>query len=104
MALNPTQLRADFAFMVADLPTTITYQGASYSAVVGDLSSEEQLDEAGVIDGADFEVFINTDDFSTLPGVNALITISGEDYRVQSVSDAPDGVTRKLLCIGETEQ
>ena len=104
MPLDIDQLRADFAFMVSDLPTTIVYKGQSYSAVVTDLSTEEELEEAGILDGADFEVFINTADFSTLPGVNAQITIAGEPYRVQSASDAPDGVTRRLTCIGEVEQ
>ena len=101
MTLSTTMLQADLNYMIADLPTTVTWQGASYSCVVSDITSEDELEMAGVVEANGFTVIISKADFTSYPDSGDRITIAGNNYRVSSYSDSPDGISRTLTCVGD---
>ena len=104
MALSTTMLQADLDYMIADLPTTVTWNGSDYSCIVGDITSGDDLEVAGIIDTNTFSVVISKDDFSgSYPDEGDRITIAGMSYRVESVIDGPDGIARTLTCVGDLQ-
>ena len=103
MALSTTMLQADLDYMIADLPTSVTANGESHSCVVSDLTSEDNLELAGIVEGNGFQVVISITDWTTLPDTGDRVTISGNNYRVQQISDAPDGISRTLTCVGDLQ-
>jgi len=104
MALSTTMLQADMDFMIADLPTALTWNGATYNCIVADIDATDDLEMAGIVDGAEFQVVISKAAFlNGFPAEGARVTIGGVNYRVGSISDAPDGITRTLNCVGDTQ-
>ena len=104
MALSTTMLQADIDFMIADLPTSVTWSGSAYSCVVSDITSEDNVELAGIIEGNGFQVVVSLDDFSgDTPDVGQRVTIAGKNYRIVGKSDSPDGLARTLTCGGDLQ-
>jgi len=103
MALSLTMLQADLDYMIADLATSITWKGVAYSCVVGDISSEDNVELAGIAEGNSFTVVISLTDFTTYPDTGDRVTIDGKDYRILGYSDSPDGIARTLTCGGDLQ-
>lgn len=103
MALSTTMLQSDLDFMINDLPTTVTWEGSSYSCVVSDITSEDALDMAGIMESNSFQVIISLDDFDSYPDVGDRVTISSKNYRITQTSDSPDGISRTLTCSGDLQ-
>lgn len=103
MSLSTTMLQSDLNFMIADLPTTVTWNGNSYSCIVSDIDSNDVLDIAGVNVSSGFQVIISCDDFTTFPVCGDRVTISGTNYRITSISSSPDGISKVLTCAGDTQ-
>ena len=96
-------LQADIDYMIADLPTSVTWNGTAYSCVVGDVNSADDLDLAGITAESSFIVVINLADFTTYPDTGQRVTIGGTNYRIMGYSDSPDGLARTLTCGGDLQ-
>ena len=104
MTISTTMLQADLTYMIADLPTTVTWKGTAYSCVVSDITSEDDLEMAGIIEGNGFTVVVSLADFSgAYPDTGQRVTVAGENYRIGSTSDSPDGLARTLTCVGDLQ-
>ena len=103
MTLSLTEMQSDFNEIMADLPQSITFEGTVYTALVTDITDADTLEMAGITEDQGFEVYISKDDFTTLPTSGDVITISGTQYRVISISDSACGLARTLICGGITE-
>ena len=103
MTISTTMLQADLDAMIADLPTSVTANSETHNCVVGDITSGDELEIAGVIDSNDFVVFISLTDWTDAPNEGDRVTISGVNYRVSSISDSPDGISRQLNCVGDVQ-
>jgi len=96
-------LQADIDFMIADLPTSVTWNGSAYNCVVSDITSEDNLELAGIVEGNGFVVVISLADFDTYPDTGERVTIGSKNYRIGSYSDSPDGLARTLTCVGDLQ-
>jgi hypothetical protein len=104
MPISLTMLQSDIDFMITDLPTAVTWQGTAYSCVVSDITSEDDLELAGIIEGKGFVIVISLDDFTNgTPDTGQRVSIAGKNYRIGSFSDSPDGLARTLTCVGDTQ-
>lgn len=104
MTISTTMLQADLTYMIADLPTSVTWKGAAYSCVVSDITSEDTLDMAGIIEANGFLVVVSLADFTgAYPDVGQRVTVAGSNYRISQVSDSPDGIARTLTCVGDLQ-
>jgi hypothetical protein len=83
MALDQTVLDSDAAFIVReDIPTTIT---VGSDTVTGTRMSVRQARDSmaeGQRDTYAFSVYVLVSDLSSLPAIDALVTISGTDYLI----------------------
>ena len=95
---------ADFTFMRADLSHTMTWNGAAYTVVFGDLADQDELQMAGILENKGVEIWLAVADFSavTMPGPGDMVTVGSVKYRVVRASDSPDGVCRTLTCEANT--
>jgi len=97
-------LQADIDYMIADMPTSVTWSGTTYSCVVSDITSEDDLELAGIVEGNGFVIVISLDDFTSgTPDTGDRVTVSGKNYRVGGFSDSPDGLARTLTCVGDLQ-
>lgn len=103
MTLSTTMLQSDLDYMIADLATSVTWNGTAYSCIVGDIGKSHELEIAGISGSATLTVVISKDDFSSYPAIGDRVTISAINYRVIDTSDSPDGISRTLTCAGDTE-
>ena len=103
MPISTTMLQSDLDFMITDLPTSVTANGETHNCVVGDITSGDEVEIAGILDSNDFVVFISLDDWTSAPVEGQRVTISGTNYRVSTISDAPDGISRQLNCVGDVQ-
>ena len=103
MTISLTMLQADIDFMIADLPTAVTANSETHNCVVSDITSQDDLDMAGIIEGNGFVVVITLDDWTTVPDTGKRVTIGGKNFRVIQTSDSPDGLARTLTCGGDLQ-
>ena len=104
MTISTTMLQSDLTYMIADLPTSVTWKGNAYNCVVSDITSEDNLEMAGILEGNGFMVVISLASFTSgYPDTGQRVTIAGKNYRVQSTSDSPDGLARTLTCGGDLQ-
>jgi len=104
VTISTTMLQADIDYMIADLPTSVTWKGSTYSCVVSDITSEDELDIAGIIEGNGFLIVISLVDFTNgYPNTGQEVTVASKDYRIGQYSDSPDGLARTLTCIGDLQ-
>ena len=100
MSLNLTQLASDMAFMVADLPTAVTWGSQTFNAVVGDIGRSDELEVEGFTSNASLTVDYVLSAVAGSIAENDTVTIRGTVYRVGKVSILPDGLTGHFECSG----
>jgi hypothetical protein len=104
VTISTTMLQSDLDFMISDLPTSVTWNSGTYSCIVGDINNEDATEIAGIMENAGFVVVISLDDFSgSYPDSGDRVTIAGNNYRVASFVDSPDGISRTLNCVGDLQ-
>jgi hypothetical protein len=102
MSLNLTQLASDLAFMVADLPESITVDapdGRVLACVSGLSSRSRKLSEEGLMPNFNMEFTVQTSLLVDGVGNFAPLTErqkftfsrNGLKYRIDSISEGPDG-------------
>lgn len=89
--------------MVADLPTSVTWNGQSFNAVVGDIATGDDLAVEGFTSTATLSVDYVLSLVTGTIAENDTITIGGATYRVTKVSILPDGLTGHFECVGGQE-
>ncbi len=101
MALNLTQVAADLAFMVADLPDEIVMDapdGRAFACVAGTSSQAKKLAEEGFLPEYDLQVTVQASLLVDGAGNAAPLVLrqrfmhsrSGLKYRIEKISDGPD--------------
>lgn len=103
MSLNPTQLAADMAVMVSDLPTSVLWGSQTFNAVVGDIATGDDLAVEGYTATATLTVDYVLSAVTGAIAENDTVTIGGVVYRVSKPSILPDGVTGHFECTGGEE-
>ncbi len=96
MSLSSTMLAADFAYILADLPQTVTYAGTSYSAVVSSVNTNNDLMLEGYKARLELTVYVKQSDFT--PAVGQKLTYSGSQYRIDAVDKSQDGINWRINC------
>jgi hypothetical protein len=102
MSLNLTQLASDLAFMVADLPESITVDAPDcrvLACVSGLSSRSRKLSEEGLMPNFNMEFTVQTSLLVDGVGNFAPLTErqkftfsrNGLKYRIDSISEGPDG-------------
>ena len=103
MTISTTMLQADITYVIADLPESVTANGETHNCVVSDITSEDDLELAGIVEGNGFVVVISLADWTTTPDTGQRVAIDSKNYRVLQVSDSPDGLARTLTCGGDLQ-
>ena len=91
---------ADLAVAMADMPQTVTFNGQTKRAFIGEVSrAKDALQAGGYFGDYSAEVHIIEADWTTTPDVgNILTAVNGNSYRVVRKGDfAPSGC-RRLFC------
>jgi hypothetical protein len=96
-------LQADLDYMIADLPEVVTWKGTDYTCIVSDITEQHDLDIAGITGDYGLQIIISKEDFGTFPAPGERVTVDGSIYRILQASDSPDGISRTLMCGGETQ-
>jgi len=91
-------LGADWDFIAADLPQTITFGSTSYTAIVTSVSVGRELQEVGLMPQIELTVYIKKASFATVPTTGNKITYSGSQYRIVGYDESNDGIQRILRC------
>jgi len=113
MAMNLTQMAADLAFIVADLPDGIVMDqpdGRTLVCVAGPATQSRKLDEAGLMPEFDLQVMVQTSLLVDGVGNSAPLTVrqrftharTGLKFRIERLRDAPDGLAVILECVQVT--
>ena len=103
MSLNLSQLASDLAFIVSDLPTSVTWGGQSFDAVVGDIATGDEVAIEGFTETAALTVDYVLSGITGTIAENDTVAIGGKQYRVSKVSILPDGLTGHFECLGGQE-
>lgn len=93
-------LAADLAYMIADLPATITIDGASYSVAASDPAQAGRMEIEGVAFEYDIFFVLTRSQFTTLPKPNTRLIYADREYIVARVMDSADAVSLTLYCMG----
>lgn len=113
MSLDATQLDADLAFMVADLPDSITMDapdGRTFACSATETAKAKRLQEEGFLPEYDLAVTIRRALLVNLAGVSEPIQLrakfthsgSGLKFRVDKITESADGVAVRLDCVQVT--
>jgi hypothetical protein len=103
MSLSITQMAADLAHMVTDLPTAVIWEGQTFHAVVGDAIGQDGLTIEGITEQGSLSVDYVLSAITGAIEQNDTVTIYGRVYRVSRVSVLPDGLTGHIECVGDEE-
>ena|SRR5689334_24218226 len=102
MALDLTELQTDLAAMIADLPVTFQFGGASYTGTRASRIDSENLEPGGFNDQPTIELhvalktlnaasaWVNT--FASEPVLGSVIAIEGRGMAVVSIQRSADNV------------
>ena len=101
--LSLSQFDADLALITADLPTLVTWAGAEYQVIAGDVGLARSLEMEGLFQDADLLVVLRV---ALLAGVDrprdGETLVRGETtYRIDRVESATDDVSLMLFCVEE---
>lgn len=110
MFFSITQMAADLAHMVADLPDSITMDqpdGRVFACIAGMSSRSRRLTEEGLLPEYDLQVTVQTALLVDGAGNAAPLTLrqkftharSGLKYRIEKMSDGPDGAGMVLEAV-----
>lgn len=103
MSLSTTMMAADLAFIMADFPQTMIFNGASYSVAFTDLASADALQMAGVDPSNEVSAVVLKSDFKTMPVAGDEVTLGGKVLRVISVADGADTICATLTLAGDND-
>ena len=91
MALNKTIISSTFDKLLDQLPITVTYSGSSYTGTKTVVNTDKLYYDEGLQANYSFSVHLRQADFTSLPVVDELVTISGITYRILSIeTDSAD--------------
>ena len=96
MALNKTMLATHYAAILAQLPTTYTFDGTSYTGARSSVAIDRLIMDAGRLDSYEFTLMTDKSDFTTEPAVDDIITISSTKYRVLAREEDAAGLGLRL--------
>lgn len=113
MSLSTTQLDADLAFMVADLPDSITMDapdGRTFACSATETSRSKRLQDEGFLPEYDLAVTIqrslllDVGDEEEPIQLRAKLThaASGLKFRVEKITESADGIAVRLDCVQVT--
>lgn len=100
MTLSSSMFSADLAEIIADLPQTITVNGADYACVVDDEGITANVEVAGFAPDNSVKITVLSSTLSIL-SVGSLVVFSGRDYRVDEAQVSPDGVSWRAALVAE---
>lgn len=98
MSINISTLASDLAFIISDLPQTITYNGLTYNVVCDTLTEGRDLQLMGYEGNSLITVYCYAGDFQDKPKHNDVITYLSKEYKVDRVDIGADGVALILYC------
>jgi hypothetical protein len=96
MGIDKTQLATDLGYMIADLPSVMTYAGVTYAVVFTDVTDGSDLELGGFAESNAAQAFCKFADFSTVPVSGVTVSIDGNRYRVSKATKSPDGAGLRL--------
>ena len=101
MPLNLTVFDNECAAIIADLPNKMIWQGNTYDVAVNSFAQGHALQQEGYVPELDFGCLLRIADFAdvAMPKQGDVVTIDGRKARVLSFNDAPDNVSRTLICV-----
>lgn len=83
MAIDETQLTADMAAIIADMPVAVAFSGQTVSGCKSVLKSEEVAAAAGELAGYQLSVYVVAADWTGTPPENGdILTVAGVEYRI----------------------
>lgn len=85
-------IRADLGEIVADLPVTCSYKGTSFTATSSDFGLGRSVEIDGELHDVDRTIVADSADVPEGLRAPDTITVDGEVYRVERVSEHQDGV------------
>jgi hypothetical protein len=90
-AFSNSQLDADLAVIIGDLPITITIAGSDVTATRLTITNEDELAIEGMRQHYEYSVFYRVADYAASVAVGDTVTVSGSIYRVMGKGTADDG-------------
>lgn len=99
--ISTSQLATDFLAVVADMPTTFTFNSVSYTGALNLLSAGNKLDPGGYIDEYDAQLYAAVSLFGTLPVKGQTVTIGSTSYRIEKVTSYPDSACIRMDLISK---
>lgn len=113
MSLSITQLDADLAFMVSDLPDSITIDapdGRTFACSATETAKAKRLQEEGFLAEYDISFTLRSSLLINLAGVAEDIQLrsklthaaSGLRFRIDKMTESADGVAVRLDCVQVT--
>lgn len=94
-------MAADLAFMVADLPSSVTVDGVAWSCTAGTMATGMDMDEGGLVELPSREYVGAVSGLSITPTNASVLMDSGKTYRVISVNKSEDGLAWSLGVKGD---
>jgi len=82
MAIDTTQLAADMAAVIADMPIDLEFAGQTVSGCKSVLKAEELAASAGELAGYRLSVYAVAADWSAAPENGDMLKAAGTEYRV----------------------
>ena len=98
---------AELAQRAADIlaieDDVMTWNGADYSCTASELTKSDTPEIGGFERSYDVSVYVRTELFtSTIPNADDAVTLNGNDLKVVSVNEPPDGIAIELQLKGAT--
>ncbi len=100
MPIPASMFKADLAAAIGDMGQTVTFNGQTKRAFIGEVSrAKDALQAGGYFGEYSVEIHIIESDWTTAPDVSSILTaVNGQSYRVIRKGDfAPSGC-RRLFC------
>jgi len=99
MTLDATMMADDLAYMVADLPTSVTIgTNAACNAVVTDLIDGDTLMLAGVMPDQAISIYVPVSSLTVVPTAECKVISGTTTYRCIKVTTTSDGIAYILDC------
>lgn len=93
MSALTDQFDSDFSGMIADLPTSATWNGNTITGVFTDLSKADQPEIGGFVVDYDASLHARVSQLPAIkPNVGAVFVIDSKHYVVDRIIVTPDGV------------
>lgn len=99
--MNLSQMASDLAYMISDLPVTVTVDGRSWTCTAGDLGGGMELDEGGLVELPSREYVGLVSGLAIVPTTASVVVDAGKTYRVVTVAKSADGLAWTLGVKGD---